>query len=100
MPGEIKSDLHFQIGHVLFIDIVGYSNLLINEQRDLVERLNQLVRSTDQFRAAESAGELIRLPAGDIRKQYVFHFSLLVAVNTNAPNERRKNGVALGLTPS
>jgi TolB-like protein/Tfp pilus assembly protein PilF len=65
MAGEIKSDLHFEIGHVLFLDIVGYSNVLINEQRDLVERLNQLVRSTEQFRTAESAGELIRLPAGD-----------------------------------
>jgi TolB-like protein/Tfp pilus assembly protein PilF len=65
MAGEIKSDLHFEIGHVLFIDIVGYSNLLMNEQRDLVGRLNQLVRSTEQFRVAESAGKLIRLPAGD-----------------------------------
>src|SRR5229473_3712501 len=65
MSARDNSDLRFEIGHVLFIDIVGYSKLLINEQRDLVERLNQLVRNTDRFRAADDAGDLIRIPAGD-----------------------------------
>jgi TolB-like protein/Tfp pilus assembly protein PilF len=65
MSDEAKGDLHLEIGHVLFIDIVGYSQLLISEQRERVETLNRLVRNTPQFRASESAGELMRLPAGD-----------------------------------
>ena len=56
MATEVKPNLHLEIAHVLFIDLVGYSKRLINEQRELQERLNQIVRSTDQFRAAESAG--------------------------------------------
>jgi adenylate cyclase len=54
-----------EIAHVLFIDIVGYSKLLINEQRALVDKLNRLVRSTDQFRQADAAGKLISIPTGD-----------------------------------
>ncbi len=65
MSGVIKSDLHFRIGHVLFIDIVAYSNLLITEQHDFVEQLNELVRSAERFRSAEDSGELLCLPAGD-----------------------------------
>jgi TolB-like protein/cytochrome c-type biogenesis protein CcmH/NrfG len=65
MSDQVKGDLHFEIGHVLFIDIVGYSQLLISEQRERVETLSRLVRNTPQFRASETAGELIRLPAGD-----------------------------------
>src|SRR5439155_450080 len=53
------------IAHVLFTDIVGYSKLPINEQRALVERLNEIVRSTDEFQAAETAGRLIKIPTGD-----------------------------------
>jgi TolB-like protein/Tfp pilus assembly protein PilF len=65
MSGVVKSDLHFRIGHVLFIDIVGYSNLLITEQHDHVEQLNRLVRASHCFRTAESTGELLCLPTGD-----------------------------------
>ncbi len=57
--------MKFEIGHVLFIDIVGYSKLLINEQRELLEELNQIVRNTEIFREAESVGKLIKLPTGD-----------------------------------
>ena len=60
-PPEIK----FQIGHVLFIDIVGYSKLLINEQSEQVQTLKQIVRGTEQFRLAEAEGKLLRLPTGD-----------------------------------
>src|SRR4051812_34546404 len=65
MPAETSSDPKFAIGHVLFIDIVGYSTLLISEQSELVDRLKQIVSDTEQFRAAESEGKLTRLPTGD-----------------------------------
>jgi class 3 adenylate cyclase len=54
-----------QIAHVLFVDIVGYSKLLTNEQTALVNRLNELVRQTDQFRKADATGKLLRIPTGD-----------------------------------
>jgi TolB-like protein len=57
--------LRFEIGHVLFIDIVGYSNLLTNEQRELLRKLNNIVRATKEFRTADSSGKLLRLPTGD-----------------------------------
>ena len=63
MPTE--SDVRLEIAHVLFIDIVGYSKLLINEQRESLQELNQIVRGTDAFRAAEVAGQLTRIPTGD-----------------------------------
>jgi TolB-like protein len=57
--------LHLEVGHILFLDIVGYSNLLADEQKELVQELNQIVRETEQFRAAEAEGKLTRLPTGD-----------------------------------
>src|SRR5882724_10217754 len=65
MPSEQSSDVKFDIGHVLFIDIVGYSKLLINEQSDQIQRLKEIVRGTEQFRLAEAEGKLLRLPTGD-----------------------------------
>jgi TolB-like protein/class 3 adenylate cyclase/Flp pilus assembly protein TadD len=65
MSPELNTDLELEIGHVLFIDIVGYSKLLINEQHESLHELNQVVRNTGAFRAAEAAGKLIRLPTGD-----------------------------------
>src|SRR5438874_875077 len=65
MPAEIKKEIQLEIAHVLFTDIVGYSKLPINKQRALVERLNEIVRSTDEFQAAETAGRLIKIPTGD-----------------------------------
>jgi len=65
MSAELKPDLRLEIAHVLFIDIVDYSKLLINEQRESLEELNQVVRGTDAFRAAEAAGKLTRIPTGD-----------------------------------
>src|SRR5438093_7452986 len=62
---EPTSELKFEIGHVLFMDIVGYSKLLINQQSELVEILKKIVRGTEQFRAAEAEGKLLRLPTGD-----------------------------------
>ncbi len=65
MPAEVKKEIQLEIAHVLFIDIVGYSKLLINEQRSLLDTLNQIVRNTDQFRNAEAAGRLLKIPTGD-----------------------------------
>jgi class 3 adenylate cyclase len=65
MSADAEPDLQLEIGHVLFMDVVGYSKLLVNEQRELQEQLSQTVRSAEQFRTAEAAGKLIRLPVGD-----------------------------------
>src|SRR5205814_7458142 len=65
MPSEHSSDVKFEIGHVLFIDIVGYSKLLINEQSEQIQKLREIVRGTEQFRIAEAEGKLVRLPTGD-----------------------------------
>jgi len=65
MPSEPLSGVKFEIGHVLFIDIVGYSKLLINEQSEQIQTLKQIVRGTEQFRLAEAEGKLLRLPTGD-----------------------------------
>src|SRR5438034_4707823 len=65
MNSEHSSDVKFEIGHVLFIDIVGYSKLLINEQSEQIQKLKQIVRGTEQFRLAEAEGKLLRLPTGD-----------------------------------
>ena len=65
MPTEPPSDVKFEIGHVLFIDIVGYSKLLINEQSEQIQKLKEIVRGTEQFRIAETEGKLLRLPTGD-----------------------------------
>jgi adenylate cyclase len=59
------SELKFEIGHVLFIDIVGYSQLLINQQSEQLDILRKIVRGTEQLRAAEAEGKLLRLPTGD-----------------------------------
>ena len=65
MPSEFASDVKFEIGHVLFIDIVGYSKLLITEQSGQIQKLKEIVRATEQFRIAEAEGKLLRLPTGD-----------------------------------
>ena len=65
MSSESSTDLKFEIGHVLFIDIVGYSKLLINEQSEQIQKLKQIVRGTEQVRIAEAEGKLLRLPTGD-----------------------------------
>ena len=62
---DSSPDLQLEIAHVLLIDVVGYSKLLVNEQIELLQELNQIVRSTECFRAAESKGKLTRVPTGD-----------------------------------
>jgi TolB-like protein/cytochrome c-type biogenesis protein CcmH/NrfG len=65
MPTASESDFQLEIGHVLLIDIVGYSKLLITEQREQLQALNEIVRNTAQFRASDANGMLMRIPTGD-----------------------------------
>ena len=70
---ESGPDLPLEIAHVLLIDAVGYSKLLVNEQIELLQELNQIVRSTECFRTAEKTGKLIRVPTGDGMAVLFFH---------------------------
>src|SRR5438105_6983111 len=65
MEDDEKTKPRLEIGHVLFIDIVGYSKLLTDEQSEALQELNQIVRNTEAVREAEAAGHLIILPTGD-----------------------------------
>src|SRR5262249_24886763 len=65
MPVEVKKEIQLEIAHVLFTYIVGYYKMQINHNRALVERLNEIVRGTDEFQSAEAAGRLIKIPTGD-----------------------------------
>ncbi len=65
MSTEIKKEIQLEIAHVLFIDIVGYSKLSINDQHAEVDELNQIVRASEQFQRAEAAGRLLKIPTGD-----------------------------------
>jgi TolB-like protein/class 3 adenylate cyclase len=65
MTTESPVDVKFEIGHVLFMDIVGYSKLLITEQSELLRELTAVVRETEQFRLAEAESKLVQLPTGD-----------------------------------
>ncbi|PYM01153.1 MAG: hypothetical protein DMF19_07155 [Verrucomicrobia bacterium] len=65
MSLEIKKEIQLEIAHVLFIDIVGYSKLSINDQRAAIDELNQVVRTSEQFQNAEAAARLIKIPTGD-----------------------------------
>src|SRR5205085_8854571 len=73
-----QSKGHLEIGHVLFIDIVGYSRLLLNQQAQLLRDLNQTVSGTSQFKAAAAEDKLIRLPTGD-------GMALVFRTNVEAP---------------
>src|SRR4026207_1010713 len=72
-PAEPTPDLQLEIAHLLLIDVVGYSRLLVNEQIELLQELKQIVRSTGSFRAAEARDELIRVPTGDGMALVFFH---------------------------
>src|SRR6058998_2738744 len=65
MSAAVNKEIQLEIGHVLFIDIVGYSKLLITEQSELLRQLTEVVRETEHFRIAEAEGKLVRLPTGD-----------------------------------
>ncbi|HWX15079.1 MAG TPA: tetratricopeptide repeat protein [Chthoniobacterales bacterium] len=65
MSTDNGPEVKFEIGHVLFIDIVGYSKLLINQQSEQIQKLKEIVRGTEQVRLAEAERKLLRLPTGD-----------------------------------
>src|ERR1700757_3988530 len=65
MSAEVKKEIQLEIAHVLFIDIVGYSKLSIDEQAEYLEQLREIARATEPFRAAQAQGKLMRLPTGD-----------------------------------
>src|SRR5207245_9655082 len=65
MPAEVKKEIQLEIAHVLFLDIVGYSKLSVNEQHARVEEVNQVVRLSEQFRKAEAADRILKIPTGD-----------------------------------
>ena len=65
MSAEVKKEIEFELAHVLFVDIVGYSKRLINEQRALIETLGKIVRDTDKAREAKAAERLKMIPTGD-----------------------------------
>src|SRR5437867_5377311 len=70
---EPKPDVPLEIAHLLSIDVVGYSKLLVNEQIELLQELNQIVRGTECFRAADTKGKLVRVPTGDGMTLLFFH---------------------------
>jgi TolB-like protein/class 3 adenylate cyclase/Tfp pilus assembly protein PilF len=72
-PAEPTPDLQLEIAHLLLIDVVGYSKLLVNEQIELLQELKQIVRSSESFRAADARDELIRVPTGDGMALVFFH---------------------------
>src|SRR6266487_4231308 len=80
MSAELKPQLRLEIAYVLFVDIVGYSKLLIDEQKELQQDLNDIVRKTEQVREAEAEGKLVRLPTGD-------GMALVFSNNPEAPVE-------------
>src|SRR2546429_1043567 len=65
LPLKKKEQIRLEVAHILFIDIVGYSKLSINEQRAVVDELTKIVRGSDQYQKAEAAGRLIKIPTGD-----------------------------------
>jgi len=65
MSAEIKKEIKLEIGHVLFMDIVGYSRLSINDQHAAVDELTQIVRATEQFQNADASERLIKIATGD-----------------------------------
>src|SRR5437868_7848402 len=65
MSAEIRKEIELEIAHVLFLDIVGYSELSVNEQHARINELNEVVRVSEQFRKAEAANRIIKIPTGD-----------------------------------
>jgi TolB-like protein/tetratricopeptide (TPR) repeat protein len=101
MTLESTAEVQLEIGHVLFMDMVGYSELLIDEQRELQQKLSEIVRGTQQFRAAEAAKKLVTIPTGD-GMALVFFNSLEAPVRcaieiAQALKESRPVGLRMGI---
>jgi TolB-like protein/class 3 adenylate cyclase/Tfp pilus assembly protein PilF len=73
MPAEVKQEIELEIAHVLFIDIVAYSKMPMDDQRAAIEKLNQIVQSTDEYRKEESENRLLKIPTGDGMALIFYH---------------------------
>src|SRR6266567_9062928 len=73
MAAEVKKEIALEIAHVLFIDIVAYSKMASDDQRAAIEKLNQIVQSTDEFRKEESESRLLKIPTGDGMALIFYH---------------------------
>src|SRR6266705_306402 len=73
MSTEIKKEIQLEIAHVLFIDIVAYSKMTTDDQRAAIDKLNQIVQSTDEFRKEESENRLLKLATGDGMALIFYH---------------------------
>src|SRR5256885_16938419 len=73
MAAEVKKEIALEIAHVLFIDIVAYSRMASDDQRAAIEKLNQIVQATDEFRKAESEKQLLKLATGDGMALIFYH---------------------------
>jgi hypothetical protein len=65
MAAEVKKEIELEIAHVLFIDVVAYSKLYVDEQHARIGELNEIVRSSEQFRKADAANRVLKIPTGD-----------------------------------
>ena len=97
MSTEIKKEIALEIAHVLFIDIVGYSKLSINDQNAAVEELTQVVRGSEQFRKAEAAGRLLKIATGD-GMALVFYTQSRSACAMRSRDQPRAQGVSAPAT--
>src|SRR6266496_1050091 len=73
MAAEIKKEIALEIAHVLFMDIVAYSKMAMDDQRAAIEKLNQVVQSTDEYRKAESENRLLKIATGDGMALIFYH---------------------------
>jgi TolB-like protein/class 3 adenylate cyclase/Tfp pilus assembly protein PilF len=105
MPAEVKNEIALEIAHVLFLDIVAYSKMATDEQRTAVEKLNQIVQSTDEFRKAESEKRLLKIATGDGMALIFYHspedpvecaLEISRAIKEQHPNLRLRMGVHSG----
>jgi TolB-like protein/Tfp pilus assembly protein PilF len=105
MAAEVKKEIALEIAHVLFIDIVAYSKMASDDQRATIEKLNQIVQSTDEFRKAESENRLLKLATGDGMALIFYHspedpvecaLEISRAVKEQHPELRLRMGVNSG----
>jgi hypothetical protein len=52
---EVQKEIELEIAHVLFLDIVGYSKLSVNEQRARIGKLNEIDRCLSRAEGGSSA---------------------------------------------
>src|SRR5947209_19019414 len=106
MPAEVKKEIALEIAHVLFIDIVAYSKMASDDQRAAIEKLNQIVQSTDEFRKEERENRLLKLATGDGLALIFYHspddpvecaMEISRALKEQHSNPRLRRGVHSGM---